>query len=109
MKSIVGFALFFLFLVIGSPLFSQNYEGGIRQVDIGNNLPTYDIKLVTLPSATLGNRLENAFLQKESFVQADSDWEEKTIRIIALHPVKKEELNDVVEFAGFEVAKSFEE
>ena len=109
MKKIVGFTLLILCMWSGGDVTAQNYEGGIRSVDIGNGLPTYEIKLVSLPNETLGDRLENAFMQKEGFVSAESSAANQTITVVALQAFRKKELNDVVDYAGFEVAKSFDQ
>lgn len=109
MKNIVGFAIFTLLLWSGSLSFSQNYEGGIKQVDNSNGLITYEIKLVTLTTEALGDQLDNLFMQKEGFVSAKSSVEDRICTVVALYPLRKNEIADIVDFAGFEVAKSFTE
>lgn len=109
MKKIVGFSLLLILLLLGSHGFSQNYEGGIRQVDDGNGLITYEIKLVSLSSEAEGNRLKSTFLQKEGFVSVESSVADRVCTVVVLNPMRKNELADVVEYAGFEVAKSFEQ
>ncbi len=109
MKKFVGLTLLLILFWSGSKGFSQNYEGGIRQIDNGTGLVTYEIKLVSLSSPAEESRLGNAFLQKEGFVSVESSFEDNLCTVVALQPVRKNELADVVRFAGFEVAKSFEE
>lgn len=109
MKNIVGFAILIILLCTGSSSYSQNYEGGIRQVDNSNGLVTYEIKLVTLTTEAMGEQLDHLFMQKEGFVSAESSVEDRICTVVALHPLRKNEIADIVDFAGFEVAKSFTE
>ena len=88
---------------------AQNYEGGIRLTESNQGLDTYEIKLVSLPNAASAQRLENAFLQKEGFHSVSASEISRICTLTVNYPLRKRDLNDVVEYAGFEVAKSFEE
>lgn len=88
---------------------AQNYEGGIRLTESVQGLDTYEIKLVSLPNAASAQRLELAFLQKEGFQSVNASQSTKICTLTVNYPLQKRDLNDVVEYAGFEVAKSFED
>lgn len=110
MNGFVRIVCFVSLFFVGGSLFSQNWESGIQLLpDNGNGLVNYKIKLTQLSTPLSGQRLEGAFLQKEGFVAVETSVATKECKVTCLQSFKKSEIADIVESAGFEVAKSFDQ
>lgn len=110
MKHIVGILCILGFFLLSGPLFSQNWESGIQLLpDNGTGLTHYKIKLTHLSTSLSAQRLEDAFMQKEGFLAVEASTVNRECKVTCMQAFKKSEIADIVEFAGFEVAKSFEQ
>jgi|GEM_PF-4483040 len=110
MKNIVGIVCFLGFFLFCGPIFSQNWESGIQLLpDNGTGLIHYKIKLTHLSTSLSAQRLEDAFMQKEGFIAVEASTASNECEVTCIQAFKKSEIADIIDFAGFEVAKSFEQ
>lgn len=100
--------IFLLLLCLGLRAQAQN-PGGIVVVEQRTKTIVYDIRVVGLRSTSQAEDLDRHFRTKEGIFNVQTDFVQRVCRVEASAELPSRLLEHIVNGAGFQVAKSFEE
>ena len=101
--------LVFLLGLSGSWVMAQQHLGGIKKTDTSDHLVTYEVQLVALHSETAADRLEAGLLDKQGFVSAEAKVSERRITLVVKPVISPADIADVLDYLGYDVAKTIDE
>ena len=97
-----------LFMGLGLVVNAQrSWEGGIVLSNEDESTVTYQFKVIGLDSPVKVDRLEDALENKEGIMDAEASVVSRICTVQGFKALKPQNLADVVERAGFEVQKNF--